>query len=131
MTVGTSGGTPCALLRLSFGSVWLLRCWLCLQVADPNSLPFHFSDLHEQLHPVKRKIGNKDVEFGVDRLIGGLKAARTAAGPGTLVLYAGDAIRELLSRPFQGEVTFGLLDGVIYMVPGVHDFDYGQDISTI
>ena len=90
----------------------------------------HFSDLHEHLHPVKRKIGNKDVEFGgVDRLIGGLKAARTAAGPGTLVLYAGDAIQGTpFSTFFKGEVTFGLLDGVIdYMVPGVHDFDYGQD----
>ncbi|HOG64548.1 MAG TPA: bifunctional UDP-sugar hydrolase/5'-nucleotidase [Spirochaetota bacterium] len=89
----------------------------------------HFGDLHGHLHPLKRTEGKTDIESGgIARLIGGLKAAKQAAGPDSLILYNGDTIQgTTFSTFFKGEVSFGLLDGVIdYMVPGVHDFDYGQ-----
>lgn len=116
-------------LMISFGLLVALLLAFAGCGSESSLTILHFNDLHEQLHPVKRKLDGKEVELGgIDRLIGGLKAAKAAAGPGTLVLCGGDTIQGTpFSTFFKGAVTFELLDDVVdYMVPGVHDFDYGH-----
>ena len=89
----------------------------------------HFNDFHGRFEPEEKA---KDPLGGAARLATVLNEAEQASarrGCDTFILFGGDAYSgSLISSEFKGQAERRFLNlvGVDAMVPGNHDFDYGE-----